>query len=409
MKRALFAGLVVCLALVSTAASAQSGSARGKVVDEKGQGVPEAKVLIEFAGGVTRKFETKSNKKGEFIQVGMAPGPYKFTATKDGFQGTFVETRVSLGDATQIPDLVLKAAGSAGAGGGGASAADVLRAEFKQALDLTQAGKLDEAEAAYKGIAAKDPTIPEVYQNLGYVYSQKKDWANAEAALSRALELKPGSSELSSALAKVYQDSGQPDKAMAVMSKAAGENPADARAQFNMGIFHLNAGKSEEAICAFHEAIQADPSIADAYYHMGTLMVGQNKIPEAVAFLQQFLCASPTNSQNVTTAQGLLKALGAKQSEECASAGPTRATYLQALGAKQSEACAGAGPTLATYNALAEGMALAEVRKLVKSPGVEVSRTGNLVTLVWKAKDGGSLITTFDNDRLVSKSQTNLK
>src|SRR5262245_9311899 len=123
MKRALFAGgLVACLALFSsTTALAQTGSSRGKVVDEKGQGIPEVKVTIEFQGGVTRKYETKTNKRGEFIQVGMPPGTYKFTATKEGMQGTFVETRVQLGDATQIPELVLKPAATGAAAGGAAA------------------------------------------------------------------------------------------------------------------------------------------------------------------------------------------------------------------------------------------------------------------------------------------------
>src|SRR5262245_13730706 len=198
MKRALFAGgLLACFALLSsTTAFAQTGSARGRVVDEKGQGIPEAKVLIEFQGGVTRKYETKTNKKGEFIQVGMPPGTYKFTATKEGLQGTFIETRVQLGDATQIPDMTLKPAAAAGAGGGKAGPNEQLRTTVKEAIDLTQAGKLDEAEAAYKSILEKDPSIPEVYQNLGFVYSQKKDWAAAEGAFQKALELKPGSPEL---------------------------------------------------------------------------------------------------------------------------------------------------------------------------------------------------------------------
>ncbi|HEY7514166.1 MAG TPA: tetratricopeptide repeat protein, partial [Vicinamibacteria bacterium] len=226
MKRALFAGgLVALIALLSsTTAQAQTGSSRGKVVDEKGQGIPEAKVTIEFQGGVTRKYETKTNKRGEFIQVGMPPGTYKFTATKEGLQGTFIETRVQLGDATQIPDMVLKppAAGSGAAGGG---AGDQIRTQFKAALDLTQAGKLDEAEATYKAILAIDPQIAEVYQNLGYVYTQKKDWPAAEGAYQKAMELKPGNADISSALARVYTESGQPEKATALVSKAAGDNP----------------------------------------------------------------------------------------------------------------------------------------------------------------------------------------
>src|SRR6266446_8778736 len=109
MKRLLIAGaFVLGLALVGAPAHAQTGTARGKVVDDKGQPIPEAKVVLEFTGGVTRKYETKTSKKGEYTQVGMYPGPYKITVSKEGFQGTFAEQRISLGDPTQVPDFKMK-------------------------------------------------------------------------------------------------------------------------------------------------------------------------------------------------------------------------------------------------------------------------------------------------------------
>lgn len=312
MMRLLTAGvLLLGLAVVGAPAHAQTGTARGKVVDEKEQSIPEAKVVLEFQGGVTRKYETKTSKKGEFTQVGMYPGPYKITVTKDGFQGSVIEYRISLGDPTEIPEFKLLSMAAAQKAAGGP--AEELRTAFNAALALTQAGKLDEAEAAYKEIITKEPAVPEVYQNLGYIYSQKKDWAKAEEAYTKALELRPIYPDVTTALAKVYQESGQSEKAMALVSKAAGENPDDPKAQFNVGIFNLNAGKSEEAIAAFQKAIAADPNMADAYYHLGTLFVGQNKIPEAVENLEKFLSMNPNNPQNVATAQGLLAALKPKK------------------------------------------------------------------------------------------------
>jgi Tfp pilus assembly protein PilF len=312
MKRLLIAGgFLLGLALVAAPAHAQTGTARGRVLDEQGQPIVDAKVLLEFLGGVTRKYETKTSKKGEYTQVGMYPGPYKITVTKEGFQGTFAEQRITLGDPTQVPDFKMKSVATAQKEAGGGT--EALKAAFANALALTQAGKLDEAEAAYKEILVKQPSIPEIHQNLGYIYGQKKDWAKAEEAYKKALELRPNYPDAAAALARVYADSGQGDKAMELMAKAAGDNPNDARAQFNMGIFQLNAGKSEEAIAAFTKALAADPALSDAYYHLGTLYVGQNKIPEAVQSLEKYLSMNPGNAQNVATAQGLLAALKPKK------------------------------------------------------------------------------------------------
>jgi len=309
MKRALTtAFLLVGLGLVTEQAQAQTGTARGKVLDAQGQPLADAKVLIEFQGGVTRKFEVKTNKKGEFMQVGMQPGPYRFTVSKEGYQSSFADQRIALGDPTQLPDFKLNSAAQAAQEAGGAEAA-ALRGSFQKAVELQAGGKLDEAEAAYNAILEKSPDVAEVYQNLGSLYLTKKDYPAAETAFQKGLELRPDSADLSSLLARVYQESGQPDKAMALIEKAAGENPQDAKAQFNRGIFLLNANKQEEAIGAFEAAIKADPSTTEAYYRLGALMVGQGKIPEAIQNLEKYLSLNPTDAQNAVVAQGLLKAL----------------------------------------------------------------------------------------------------
>jgi tetratricopeptide (TPR) repeat protein len=308
MKRALIAaGLLLGIGLLAPPAQAQSGTARGKVLDAQGQPVADAKITIEYQGGITRKFEVKTNKKGEYMQVGMQPGPYRFTASKDGYQPAVTEFRISLGDPTEVPSFSLLTAAQAGQQPGSPQAE--LRASFLKAVELQSSGKLDEAEAAYKAILEKTPDVPEVYQNLGGVYTLKKDVPAAETALLKALELRPDSADIATQLAKLYQENGQPDKAMAIMAQSAGANPADAKAQFNQGIFLLNGQKNEEAIAAFEAAIKADPSMAEAYYRLGALMVGQGKIPEAIANLEKYLSMNPTDAQNVGTAQGLLKAL----------------------------------------------------------------------------------------------------
>ena len=39
--------------------------------------------LIEATDGMGRKFKVSTNKKGEYIQIGLPPGQYQITATKD--------------------------------------------------------------------------------------------------------------------------------------------------------------------------------------------------------------------------------------------------------------------------------------------------------------------------------------
>jgi tetratricopeptide (TPR) repeat protein len=312
MKRALAAaGFLLGIALLAAPVQAQTGTARGKVLDADGKPIPDATVTIEFQGGITRKFESRSNKKGEWLQVGIQPGPYKFTASKEGYQPAVVENfRVSLGDATLVPDFKLQTTKQAANAPGGQL--DQLRKEFAAAVELQGAGKTDEAIAAYRAIVEKNPDIPEVHLNLGTLYAAKKDDASAEAAFQKALELRPGYADAASGLARLYQSAGQGDKALAVMNQVAGANPQDPRAQYSLGLVLMNGGKTEEAAKAFEAATAADPNMADAWYWLASQQLNLGKNAEAITAYEKYLALNPGNAQQVAAAQGILAALKKK-------------------------------------------------------------------------------------------------
>ena len=95
MKRAFIAGgLLLSLVLLPAPVGAQGGTAQGKVVDSEGNGVPEALLRVDFTGELSRNYELTTSKSGDFIQVGLYPGPYRFTASKEGYQPNFVDFRV---------------------------------------------------------------------------------------------------------------------------------------------------------------------------------------------------------------------------------------------------------------------------------------------------------------------------
>jgi tetratricopeptide (TPR) repeat protein len=316
MKRILAAGaLLVGLTVLGGEAAAQTGTARGKVVDEKGQVIEGAAILVEYQGGVTRKVETKTNKKGEFTQVGLQPGTYRITASKEGFVPTAIEHRIQLGEPTYLPDIKLSPPRQGGGAPGDPAAEKAmaeLRASVEQAIALTKEGKLDEAEAIYKDLAAKNPTRHQLFYNLGVVQAQKKDAASAEASYLKALEVKPDYAEAQNALNTLYLSTGQAAKANELAAKAAAANPNDARAQFQVGYVAFNSGKYDEAAEAFKKAETLDPNHAETYYFLGTIALSQNKLEDCVARFEKYLALAPTG-QNAATAQQLLAACKPKK------------------------------------------------------------------------------------------------
>ena len=89
IRRLAPATVMLGVALWASPALAQTGQVKGKVVDAKNQPVEGAQVVIEMTEGMVRKHEVKTNRRGEFIQIGLTPGQYKITASKDGMSQSF--------------------------------------------------------------------------------------------------------------------------------------------------------------------------------------------------------------------------------------------------------------------------------------------------------------------------------
>ena len=135
--------------------------------------------------------------------------------------------------------------------------------------------------------------------------SQKKDYAAAEAAFKKAIELKPDYVDAWNGLANVYNAEGKTDLAIEASGKAAqssgaarggggGGGGGSASALYNQGVILWNAGKFPEAKEKFEAATKADPNNADAQYRLGMANVNLGDMPGAVSAFEAYLKAAPT-------------------------------------------------------------------------------------------------------------------
>ncbi len=303
MKRVLMA--FAALLISASVASAQTGGVRGRILDEKGQPIEGVAVKMEFQGGMNLAFDTKTNKKGEFMQIGLRPGNWKFTYTKETFQIFAAPMRISLGEATVLPDTKLMSA-KAGAGPG----AEDIQKTFGEAVAKLQTGDFDGAIAAFDAMILKNPSLAEAHYNKGFAQYQKKDYAAAEASLKRALEVRADYGDARVLLSNIYSAQGMKDKAIEVMS--GGSTANDPKQLFNLGLALLNSGKNDEAHEAFLKVEAAEPGNAEAQYYLATGALNAGRTDECVTRLQKYLALGPKNEQNKATAEGLIAALKKK-------------------------------------------------------------------------------------------------
>src|SRR5437660_11118315 len=93
----MFAALAIAVPVVAQ----MGGMVKGTVVDAQNQPVDGAKVTITMTD-TARKFETKTNKKGEYLQIGLASGAYVVVAEKDKLASAPQRTTVRAGAPSEL-------------------------------------------------------------------------------------------------------------------------------------------------------------------------------------------------------------------------------------------------------------------------------------------------------------------
>lgn len=306
--------VVLGVALLAAPGYAQTGQVKGKVVDAKNQPVEGATVTIEMIEGMTRKYQVKTNRRGDYIQIGLQPGQYRVTAEKDKLSDRY-ERRIGL-EMVEI-NFTLRPGGA----GGEMSDEERKKAEarvtamktaFQDGVALSNAGKPDEAIAKFNEVIAQAPTCTECYTNIAALHAQKKEWDQAEAAYKKAIEINPKSIDAHNGLATIYNQQKKFDQAAeasAMAQKLSGEGGgtggASASTVFNQGVIAWNAGKIADAKKSFEEAVRIDPKLADAHYWLGMANLNEGNMPDAAKHFDEYLQIAPSG-QYAETAKGIL-------------------------------------------------------------------------------------------------------
>jgi tetratricopeptide (TPR) repeat protein len=308
-------GLVLCMFVAAwgfALPAAAQGRVQGTVTDAQGQPIDGAAVSIE-QDGTNRHFDMKTDKKGEFMQIGLSSGKYKVTATKDKLTAS-QEVQISQ-SRPATAKLVLGA--SAAASPGEAAAATALRKVLDEAIAASNAGKYDEAIAGFQKAIESNASCFACYYNIGYNQAQKKDYDNAEASYKKAIELKADYADAYAGLASIYNAQRKFDQAAAAGAKASelsstvgGGNTASggADALYNQGVILWNGGKVADAKKAFESAIQANPNHAEAHYQLGMALVNEGNLAGAGNEFDTYLKLAP-NGPNAVTAKALVAQL----------------------------------------------------------------------------------------------------
>jgi cytochrome c-type biogenesis protein CcmH/NrfG len=295
------AGTVLALVLLFTVAAvpalAQTGQFKGVVVDATNKPVERAKVTFVQAE-TNRKIETNTNRRGEFQQVGLAPGNYSVTAEKDGLTQTF---QVKLGIETKEVNFSLGAKATAGPDPKEVARIEAIKKAFADGAALANEGKTEEAIAKFNEVIKEVPTCGECYSNIGSAHVRKQEWDLAEAAYKKAIEVSPKLVDGYNGLANVYNAQKKFKEAQAMSDEAAklagaggaAGGAGNADALYNQGVIAWNGNDFAKAQELFSAAVKANEKHAEARFMLGQANLNLGKLPEAAKDFEAYLKLAP--------------------------------------------------------------------------------------------------------------------
>jgi tetratricopeptide (TPR) repeat protein len=338
-----------------------TGSVKGVCKDAQGNSVGGA--IVEWYSQETgRKYELKTNSKGEYFSLGISPGKYKVTLIKDG-KPLFNFNNVPVTADESTLDFDLKKEQANQAAGQGMTPEQLKKLQEQQekaqqegdlvktlneklaaAGQAAQTGDFDTAIATLTAATQMDATRDLLWFKLADAYSSSapkqtdpgektRRYEEAVADYQKAVDLKrqamqaaPPKPEDTKTLAAYYNNLAQAeskshktDDAIKAYGQAAELDPAgSAQYQYNIGAVLTNAGRIDEAIAAFDKAIQLDPNKAEAYYQKGVNLISkasldkQGKVvpaPGTAEALNKYLELQP-NGQFADGAKGMLQYIG---------------------------------------------------------------------------------------------------
>ena len=141
---------------------------------------------------------------------------------------------------------------------------------FHQAVQLQNAGQLQQAEQLYNKVLAAQPHFHAAWFQLGVMASGVGKMQMAAELIAKASELRPVEFAYHRALCEIYRRLQHLDKAMHHGLQATMHAPNDADSFYNYGLALADAKKFDAAIEAYSKAIAINPRYGLAYNNLGS-------------------------------------------------------------------------------------------------------------------------------------------
>jgi tetratricopeptide (TPR) repeat protein len=185
-----------------------------------------------------------------------------------------------------------------------------VRTILAEGLRHHQAGRLLQAERAYRRILASDPDHSDSLHLLGVIAHQMERDDVAVGLIGRAIAVNDAAAAFHSNLGTALQDLGRPEAAIAAYTAAIGRQPDYAEAHNNLGTARLDLAQFAEAAVSFRASVVLRPNYADAYRNLGAALHKRGLFAESLVARRASVALTPGRAEAHLLVGGVLNDLG---------------------------------------------------------------------------------------------------
>jgi tetratricopeptide (TPR) repeat protein len=164
---------------------------------------------------------------------------------------------------------------------------------FQAGVAHHRAGRLAEAERAYRQVLAAAPRHADALNLLGVVAAQCGRHAAAVELIRRAIELDDRIAAYHVNLGSAERGRGGLDAAEASYRRALALAPDDPDANSNLGVVLQDRGRYDEAAASFERCLAVRPDHVEALINLALARRNQGRLAEAVALCERALALRP--------------------------------------------------------------------------------------------------------------------
>lgn len=179
----------------------------------------------------------------------------------------------------------------------------LIRSKKNKAVELLNANRLHEADAALAAVCQSSPADSESWILRGLIHRKLGLYREAENYCRHALKLKPGDAAAHHVLGSALQCQGRMDEALACYRKAISLQPDYAEAHYFLANALREAGAMSEAVKSYRQVIKLQPDYVEALSNLGATLTTLGESQEAAQLLNKAIGLRP-NSPQILCNQG---------------------------------------------------------------------------------------------------------